>query len=107
VIALKLEGNSVKLCAQVERLYSHLLYQFEQLYFYRRPEKLAFRSATNKGYPNSSIVVCHLSRCKTNSICHFTTSLIYGMFLAVSTQDISETFFFLFDVFATLWFLAY
>ncbi|QCE07256.1 hypothetical protein DEO72_LG9g2273 [Vigna unguiculata] len=48
VIALKLEGNSVKLCAQVERLYSHLLYQFEQLYFYRRPEKLAFRSATNK-----------------------------------------------------------
>ncbi|XP_017414021.1 high mobility group B protein 10 isoform X2 [Vigna angularis] len=48
VIALKLEGNSVKLSAQVERLYSHLLYQFEQLYFYRRPEKLAFRSASNK-----------------------------------------------------------
>ncbi|WVY97770.1 hypothetical protein V8G54_029921 [Vigna mungo] len=48
VIALKLEGNSVNLCAQVESLYSHLLYQFEQLYFYRRPEKLAFRSASNK-----------------------------------------------------------
>ncbi|XP_022640574.1 high mobility group B protein 10-like isoform X2 [Vigna radiata var. radiata] len=51
VIALKLEGDSVKLCAQVERIYAHLLYQFEQLYFYRRPEKLAFRSASNKEGP--------------------------------------------------------
>ncbi|CAJ1977855.1 unnamed protein product [Sphenostylis stenocarpa] len=41
VTALKLEGNNVKLCAQVERLYSLLIYQFEQLYFYRRPTKQA------------------------------------------------------------------
>jgi len=49
VIALKLEGNSVKLCAQVERLYSHLLYQFEQLYFYRSPAKQVARSVSNEG----------------------------------------------------------
>ncbi|KAH1229555.1 High mobility group B protein 9 [Glycine max] len=31
VFALKLEGNSMKLCAQVEKLYAHILYQFEKL----------------------------------------------------------------------------
>ncbi|KAK7344280.1 hypothetical protein VNO77_13718 [Canavalia gladiata] len=45
VSALKLEGNNVKLCAQVEKLYVHLLYQFEQLYFYRRPAKQATASS--------------------------------------------------------------
>ncbi|ESW17003.1 hypothetical protein PHAVU_007G202100 [Phaseolus vulgaris] len=49
VIALKLEGNSVQLCAQVERLYSHLLYQFEQLYFYRSPVKQVPISISNEG----------------------------------------------------------
>ena len=39
VFAMKLEANSVKLCAQVEKLYAHLLYQFEKLYFYRHPAK--------------------------------------------------------------------
>ncbi|KAK2403248.1 high mobility group B protein [Trifolium repens] len=37
VSALKLEGNNVKLCAQVEKLYALLLYKFEKLYFYRFP----------------------------------------------------------------------
>lgn len=46
VFALKLEGNSVKLSAQVEKLYAHLLYQFEQLYFYRLPSKQAGPSST-------------------------------------------------------------
>lgn len=35
VSALKLEGSNAKLSAQVEKLYAHLLYQFEKLYFYR------------------------------------------------------------------------
>ncbi|KAJ1425527.1 High mobility group box domain [Sesbania bispinosa] len=39
VSALKLEGNNAKLSAQVEKLYAHLLYEFEQLYFYRCPSK--------------------------------------------------------------------
>ncbi|KAL9318716.1 hypothetical protein ACSQ67_015233 [Phaseolus vulgaris] len=51
VIALKLEGNSVQLCAQVERLYSHLLYQFEQLYFYRSPVKQVPISISNEEGP--------------------------------------------------------
>ncbi|KAK7392090.1 hypothetical protein VNO78_20517 [Psophocarpus tetragonolobus] len=46
VFALKLEGNTVKLCAQVEKLYAHLLYQFEQLYFYRRPAKQTGSNST-------------------------------------------------------------
>jgi len=46
VFALKLEGNSVKLCAQAEKFYAHLLYQFEQLYFYRRPAKQAGSNST-------------------------------------------------------------
>ncbi|XP_012569925.1 putative high mobility group B protein 11 [Cicer arietinum] len=37
VCALKLEGSNTKLCAQVEKLYAHLLYKFEKLYFYRCP----------------------------------------------------------------------
>ncbi|XP_061361404.1 high mobility group B protein 10-like [Gastrolobium bilobum] len=41
VSALKLEGSNVKLSAQVEKLYAHLLYQFEQLYFYRSPANQA------------------------------------------------------------------
>eukprot|EP00256_Glycine_max_P039984 XP_006589112.2 high mobility group B protein 9-like [Glycine max] len=46
VFALKLEGNSMKLCAQVEKLYAHILYQFEKLYFYRRPAKQAGSNST-------------------------------------------------------------
>ncbi|CAK8572536.1 unnamed protein product [Lathyrus sativus] len=42
VSALKLEGNNVKLCLQVEKLYANLLYKFEKFYFYRFP-------ATTKG----------------------------------------------------------
>ncbi|KAL2325601.1 hypothetical protein Fmac_024659 [Flemingia macrophylla] len=49
VVAMKLEGDSVKLCAQVEKLYAHILYQYEQLYFYRRPAKQA-GSSSSKGF---------------------------------------------------------
>ncbi|XP_020210155.1 high mobility group B protein 10 [Cajanus cajan] len=48
VFALKLEGNSVKLCAQVEKLYEHILYQYELLYFYRCPTNQA-GSSSSKG----------------------------------------------------------
>ncbi|XP_057440674.1 putative high mobility group B protein 11 isoform X1 [Lotus japonicus] len=41
VSALKLEGSNAKLSAQVEMLYANLLYEFEQLYFYRCPTKQA------------------------------------------------------------------
>ncbi|TKY52313.1 High mobility group B protein 10 [Spatholobus suberectus] len=63
VSALKLEGNSVKLCAQVEKLYAHLLYQFEQLYFYRRPAKQAGSSSTKgplKKKRNSTASLPHI-----------------------------------------------
>ncbi|MED6210209.1 hypothetical protein PIB30_062003, partial [Stylosanthes scabra] len=39
VSAMRLEGNIARLSAQDEKLYSQLLYQFEQLYFYRAPAK--------------------------------------------------------------------
>ncbi|KAE9611913.1 putative transcription factor & chromatin remodeling ARID-HMG family [Lupinus albus] len=35
VSALKLDGNNANLSDQVEKLYANVLYQFEQLYFYR------------------------------------------------------------------------
>ncbi|XP_057440675.1 putative high mobility group B protein 11 isoform X2 [Lotus japonicus] len=45
VSALKLEGSNAKLSAQVEMLYANLLYEFEQLYFYRCPTKQASTKA--------------------------------------------------------------
>ncbi|KAJ1383509.1 Tetratricopeptide-like helical domain superfamily [Sesbania bispinosa] len=50
VSALKLEGNNAKLSAQVEKLYAHLLYEFEKLYFYRCPQKQPAAS-TSKEQP--------------------------------------------------------
>ncbi|GAU21539.1 hypothetical protein TSUD_35020 [Trifolium subterraneum] len=46
VSALKLEGNNLKLCAQVEKLYALLLYKFEKLYFYRFPSTQTATSST-------------------------------------------------------------
>ncbi|CAL0316547.1 unnamed protein product [Lupinus luteus] len=46
VSALKLDGNNVNLSDQVEKLYENVLYQFEQLYFYRIHAKQA--DAANK-----------------------------------------------------------
>ncbi|OIW13059.1 hypothetical protein TanjilG_17619 [Lupinus angustifolius] len=46
VSALKLDGNNVNLSDQVEKLYENVLYQFEQLYFYRVRAKQA--DAVNK-----------------------------------------------------------
>ncbi|XP_057734102.1 putative high mobility group B protein 11 [Arachis stenosperma] len=46
--ALRLEGNIARLSAQVEKLYLQLLYQFEQLYFYRAPTKSSKTTGLHK-----------------------------------------------------------
>ncbi|MED6108964.1 hypothetical protein PIB30_029190 [Stylosanthes scabra] len=51
--ALRLEGNIARLSAQVEKLYSQLLYQFEQLYFYRAPAKSSKTTGSQKRKRNS------------------------------------------------------
>ncbi|MED6186232.1 hypothetical protein PIB30_064892 [Stylosanthes scabra] len=51
--ALRLEGNNARLSAQVEKLYSQLLYQFEQLYFYRAPAKSSKTTGSQKRKRNS------------------------------------------------------
>ncbi|PNX98248.1 high mobility group B protein 10-like, partial [Trifolium pratense] len=61
VSALKLEGNNVKLCAQVEKLYALLLYKFEKLYFYRFPATQAATSSTKvKSKENSTTSLSQL-----------------------------------------------
>ncbi|RZB43140.1 high mobility group B protein 10-like [Glycine soja] len=90
VFAMKLEGNSVKLCAQVEKLYAHLLYQFEKLYFYRHPAKQA-GSISTKGplqkKRNSTASLSHTMNIKDGQMvtemskdysCHMTDSNLAG-----------------------------
>lgn len=40
-IALKLEGIKMKFPSQLQNVYALFLFQFEQIYFYRAPEKKA------------------------------------------------------------------
>ncbi|XP_027364498.1 high mobility group B protein 10-like [Abrus precatorius] len=71
VSALKLEGNNVKLCAQIEMLYAHLLYQFEQLYFYRSPTKPAATSSTKgllKRKHNSTVSLSQIRDTKDGQV---------------------------------------
>ncbi|KAK7278022.1 hypothetical protein RJT34_23043 [Clitoria ternatea] len=68
VCALKLVGNTIKLCAQVEKLYALLLYQFEQLYFYRRPAKQAAASSTKGSRKRKHNSTASLSQVKDTNI---------------------------------------
>ncbi|KAL2993891.1 hypothetical protein AAZX31_10G137600 [Glycine max] len=74
VFALKLEGNSMKLCAQVEKLYAHILYQFEKLYFYRRPLQKKRNSTASLPYIMDIKDGMKVTEISKDYSCHMTSS---------------------------------
>ncbi|XP_062081825.1 putative high mobility group B protein 11 [Humulus lupulus] len=64
-VALKIEGVKMKFPSQLQQVYALFLFQFEQIYFYRAPEKAAADPGHAFYHGNSSV----MKRKSSDSLC--------------------------------------